>query len=441
MYDKSSIPPTVAIIGKPNVGKSSLFNRLIEKRKAITSDEPGVTRDINYEIIRYRNLEYRLADSTGYIKKVEGIENQAQELNLRLIEEAALIIFICDIKSLSVEDFNIAKAIRKSGKPCFLVVNKVDNDKLLYNFYDFFELGLEDPISISAIHGKNIAALREKIRAKLCVGSQEEKLSVREIGNDKPRPHIIIDVAIVGRPNVGKSSLLNLLVEKERALVNPIPGTTRDTVDETIRFEGYDVKLMDTAGIKKRKKVKKSIEFYSLVRAENAIKNSTISVLLISADDGITTQDKKIASIIIKEKKGLIVAANKWDIVKKKGINFHDFVKDIYFEFPHIRFADVVPISAKTGYNKIKLLKNILTVYNNYNRKIKTSELNSLLKRLSHQGSSIKYGYQKKISPPLFEFFTGRASNYDDNFKKFITNSIRKSFTFSGVPVEVIFRK
>jgi GTP-binding protein len=433
MYDKTNLP-TVAIVGKPNVGKSSLFNRLIKRRKAIVFDEPGVTRDINYEMVHYNNLTYRLADSTGYFNEKDQTGILAQEMNRRLIEEAALIILTCDIKSLDRLDFDIAEQIQKSGKPCILVLNKIDNEKLVDNMYDFYDLGLKEPITVSAMHGKNISLLQESIFQKLKRYSQEEYESSTSV-----RP--IITIAIVGKPNVGKSSLLNLLVEKPRSIVTPLPGTTRDSVDESIYFEDHELLFVDTAGIRKKKHELKSVDFFSILRAENAIKNSSLAILLIDSLQGISTQDKKIASIIVHERKALIIAANKWDIAKKMGISINEFQENIYYKFPHIHFAEVLPISAKTGYNKIKLLKKILTVYNNYNRRIQTSQLNSALGKLSHHGVQVKYGYQKGEAPPVFELFINKHGKDIDNFRKFAINSIRKNFPYTGVPIEVRLRK
>ncbi|UCB46526.1 MAG: ribosome biogenesis GTPase Der [Spirochaetota bacterium] len=433
MYDKIHLP-IVAIVGKPNVGKSSLFNRLVKRRKAIVFDEPGVTRDINYEVIRHSNLTYRLADSTGYFSEKDETGSLAQEMNRRLIKEATLILLTCDIKDLSRLDYDIAELVRKSGKPCILVINKVDNDRLLDNVYDFFDLGYEEPVTVSAVHGKNISILRERIFEYL---NKYDSYSDKHIDTVKP----VIDIAIVGKPNVGKSSLLNLLVERPRSLVTPLPGTTRDTVDDIIEFEGIDFRFIDTAGIRKKKKALKSVEFFSILRAEKAIVNSILSILLIDAKDGISTQDKKIASIIVNERKGLIIAANKWDIAKEMKLNFHEFKENMYYEFPHIRFAEVLPISAKTGYNKIKLLKKVLTVYNNYNRKIQTPQLNEVISKLSHHDIQVKYGYQRREAPPVFEFFINKKVKEIENFKRYAINIIRKNFAFTGVPIEIYLRK
>lgn len=442
MYSSNNFIPIVAIIGKPNVGKSSLFNRIIKKRKAIISEEPGVTRDINYEIITCGDAVFKLADSAGFTECGEDIIHKlTQKRNKLLIDEASIILFTCDVNTMDTRDFDIAQIIRKSGKPCILLINKVDNEKLREGIYDFFDLGLEEPLPISAIHGKNINTLKKILIAKILNIYKSRDLIPQNQGYVSSNNSHIINVAIVGKPNVGKSSLLNLLVNSERSLVTPDPGTTRDAVEETISYGGSMIKIVDTAGIRKRRKIRENIEFYSLVRAEKAVKESVLSILLIDAETGITTQDKKIASIVIKEKKGLIIAANKWDRAKEKGIDQDEFIKDVYYFFPHISFAEVVTISAKTGYNKIKLLKKILTVYNNYNMMIKTRDLNSLLRNLVHPGAHIKYGIQKSSAPPVFEFFIGRTDINNTNFERFIVNSIRKNFEFKGVPIKVNLRK
>ena len=311
MYSSNNFIPTVAIIGKPNVGKSSLFNRIIKKRKAIISEEPGVTRDINYEIITCGDAVFKLADSAGFTECGEDIIHKlTQKRNKQLIDEASIILFTCDVNTMDTRDFDIAQIIRKSGKPCILLINKVDNEKLREGIYDFFDLGLEEPLPISAIHGKNINTLKKILTAKILNIYKSRDLIPQNQGYVSSNNSHIINVAILGKPNVGKSSLLNLLVNSERSLVTPDPGTTRDAVDETISYGGSMIKIVDTAGIRKRRKIRENIEFYSLVRAEKAVKESVLSILLIDAETGITTQDKKIASIVIKEKKGLIIAAN-----------------------------------------------------------------------------------------------------------------------------------
>ncbi|MBN2325276.1 MAG: ribosome biogenesis GTPase Der [Spirochaetes bacterium] len=423
-------------MGKPNVGKSSVFNRLLGRRKAIVFDEPGVTIDVNYGTVLHEDLTYTIADSTGFVNNKE----LSVRINRKLIEEAQLVIFTCDTNGPTGEDYEIAGLIRKSGKPYLLLVNKADNEKLERTAIEFYELGLTGaPLAVSAEHGRNIQKLYEAIGRELVkIGCGDE---TKKQGGLPFQKESGITVAIVGKPNVGKSSLLNLIVQHERSLVAPEPGTTRDTVEEMVAFSGTTLTLIDTAGIRKKKKNLKSVEFFSIVRAEAAIKQSSVAVLLIDATSGITTGDKKIASVVAREKKGLVIAANKWDIAKKQGVKLREFVETVYYNFPHIRYADVIPVSAKTGYNKTTLLNAIITVYRNYTRSIRTSELNDLLKEYTHHGLGIKYGYQKAVSPPIFEFFVNKSVKQSDNFNRFMTNAIRKSFPFSGVPIEVILRK
>ncbi len=435
MHKKTARLPTVVIVGKPNVGKSSLFNRLIQRRKAIVAPEPGVTRDINVESLDLSGVRVNMADSAGFTQDLGDIHTASQELNRRLIREASLIVFTCDIRDLNAEDFEIAEIVRKSGKPSILVLNKADNNTLLENQYDFYALGFNDPLPVSALHGTNISLLREKIKEHIVKTKQSE---AHPVSDKEPG---IIDVAIVGRPNVGKSSILNVLVDMERSLVTPLPGTTRDSVDEILLYEGYTINLIDTAGLRKRRRVRENIEYYSLVRTKEAIQKSTISLLLIDACKGITAQDKKIADIVVSEKKALIIGANKWDLAGQYGKNEKDFIRDVYYYFPHISFAEVIPLSAKTGYNKIKLLKNILKVYNNYHKSVKTSQLNAFISTLFQNRDEVKYGVQKKTAPPEFEFFVRRTKSSDRNFKRYLANAVRKEFHFEGVPVSITLKK
>jgi GTP-binding protein len=446
MHNPSPSLPVVAIIGKPNVGKSSLFNRLIRKRKAIVSGEPGVTRDINYERVSYPSGELLIADSAGLTDNSEDALSRAQEFNRRLIEEASLVVLTCEAEGPDSEDHRIARIIRKSGKPCVLVVNKIDRVEPCEAMYDFYELGMGEPVPVSAIHGTNAGLLEARIDealAEIRRGSRanDAGIGAADVAGSGTADDAVIGVAIVGKPNVGKSSLLNRLSGRERALVTPEPGTTRDAIDETITYGGRSIRLVDTAGLRRRGKIRESVEYYSLVRAEQAIRNSSVSLLLLDSTEKISIQDKKIASIVVNEKKGLIIAANKWDLAEERGITLKKYIDDLFFFFPHIAFAEVVPISAKTGYNKSKLLDKILDVYNNYHRRVKTSELNALIRNFTLRGANIKYGFQKSSAPPIFEFFIGGSDEKNRNYRRYIMNSVRKCFDFTGVPVDIVFRK
>jgi GTP-binding protein len=458
MHNNIDRVPIVAIVGKPNVGKSSIFNRLIGKRKAIISEEPGVTRDINYETLRIDQCTLKLADSAGFSVVREEIHERTRALNEQLISQSSVVILTCEVNSLDSEDFAVAETIRKSGKPSILVINKVDNEELMDGFYEFFELGFQNPIPVSASHGTNFGILKQHISDIL----KNEMLVLDEYSLEEARKHVSFDeelssgtdnilwtesrpdrggihVAIVGKPNVGKSSLLNLLVNSERSLVTPNPGTTRDAVDETICHRNTVLTFVDTAGIRRRSKIRKNVEFYSILRAEKAIKSARITVLVIDAEQGITHQEKRIADLIVNEKKGLIIAINKWDLIK--GVNEADFKRDFFNFFPHISFAEFLTVSAATGYNKEKLLNLILKVNNNYTQRIKTSSLNAIARNLSLQNIRITYGIQKSTAPPMFEFFIRGAGKNVENFRRFVINSIRKNFSFGGVPIEVHLRK
>jgi len=435
--------PLIAIIGKPNVGKSALFNRLIRQRKAIVAEEPGVTRDINYEIFSIDDHLFLLADTAGFVRHRSDMDRITRSVNTRLIGEAALILFTCEIKGLNSEDFELGDVIRKSGKPCILTVNKVDNERLEEQVFEFYELGFGTPVPVSASHGRNISTLTQRIVESL-IPERELRTELHTAAEKAEKSQDLratIGVAIVGKPNVGKSSLLNLLVNKERALVMPEPGTTRDTVDENLDFHGHTLRFIDTAGLRKRRKVREGAEFYSTVRTERAIREASVSVLVLDATEGISSQDKKIAWIVAGERRGLIIAANKWDLMKGRDAEESRFVEDIYYHFPHVSFAEIVPVSASTGYNKTRLLKKIIKVYNNYYSTTQTADINSFLRNLSPGGSYIKYGYQRGTAPPRFEFFVRSIDIDDTGFKRHLANALRKNFDLTGVPIEISLRK
>jgi GTP-binding protein len=420
------------------VGKSALFNRLIRQRKAIVAEEPGVTRDINYAAVSSQDHQYLLADSAGFVSTRSEIARITRLHNMRLIEEASLLVFICEVEGLDSADIELAGIIRRSGKPCILTVNKVDNESLEEQIYDFFELGFGTPVPVSASHGRNISQLTERISEHL-FGAESPPIQVADYEKTSHVEIDTIDVAIVGKPNVGKSSLMNMMVGKNRAIVLPEPGTTRDSLDEIVEFQGHTLRFIDTAGLRKYRKIRQSVEYYSTLRSERAIRKAAVCMLVLDATEGISSQDKKIASIIAEARKGLIFAANKWDLMTE--MKESAFVEEIYYHFPHVSFADVVPVSARNGHNKIRLLKKIVKVYNNYHSVVRTTDLNSFIRGLSPGGAHIKYGYQRGTAPPRFEFFVRNVESNDTGFKRHLANALRKRFELSGVPVEISLRK
>ena len=388
------------------------------------------------------------ADSAGYVRDRDDISRITRASNRQLIDESGLILFVCDVKSLDTQDFELSKIIRKSGKPCILVVNKVDNVKMEENIIDFFELGFDSPLPVSASHGRNISKLKQTLveqaremhfTAQADPIPVETNISEQERSIDEKTSSIC--VSIVGKPNVGKSSILNMFVQKDRSIVLPEPGTTRDMVDETLKYNGLEICFIDTAGLRRRQKIRESVEFYSMVRTEQAIGQSTVSILVLDATEGVSAQDKKIAWIIAEKKKAMIIAANKWDLMISRNIDERVFKDDVHYAFPHAQFADIIPLSAHTGKNKKALLKKIVKVYNNYHSTLQTSELNSFIGSLSHGRGNIKYGYQRGTAPPSFEFFIRNIDTEDVNFKRYLSNSIRQQFDLRGVPIEISLRK
>jgi GTP-binding protein len=430
--------PVAAIVGRPNVGKSALFNRLIGKRRAIVAEEPGVTRDINYGPVSADGLTYLVADSAGYGAKNEPMSGITLSMNRDLIARASCVVLVCDAQALTGDDFKVADQVRRSGKPVVLAVNKADNPASERESCEFFRLGLGDPVPVSAAHGRNIDFLKSRIGELLREQSLSQPNASAEPAAAEPLP-APIPVAIVGKPNVGKSSLLNLLVDSQRSMVSAEPGTTRDTVSELIRHGDQYFALLDTAGLRRRGKIRENVEYYSSLRARDAVRESTVCVLLVDAQEGITSQDKKIAALIMEEQKGLILAANKWDLVQAAA-DEREYIADIRALFPHLAHARFITLSARTGYNKTNLLRNIAKVYTNYYRSVKTSILNEYMSGLNLRQAQVKYGVQTRVGPPRFEFFMRHTEPDDENFKKFIANRIRTYFDFQGVPLEIDLR-
>ena len=429
----------VAIVGRPNVGKSTLFNRLTESRDAIVDATSGVTRDRNYGSTIWNGVSFSVIDTGGYVDNSDDIfEEEINKQAILAIEEADVILLMVDVTT-GIHDLDnaIAMLLRRSDKKIMLVVNKVDNNERLHETAEFYSLGLGDYFSISSINGGGTGDLLDEIVKNLPITESEE---ISEI----PR------VAIVGRPNVGKSSLVNSLLGIERNIVTPIAGTTRDSIYTRYNKFQHDFMLVDTAGLRKKSKVDENIEFYSVMRAVRAIENSDICLLLIDATRGIEAQDLNIISLILNNNKGMIVLVNKWDLIEKDSNSTVRFEKEIKQRTAPFTDYPMLFISATNKQRIHKILDIVEKVNENRRRKISTSKLNDILLPIvqntpppSTKGKQIKIKYiaQLPVYVPSFAFFCNLPQYVKEPYKRFIENRLRELFDYTGVPIRIFFRK
>jgi len=434
--------PVFTIIGRPNVGKSTLFNRIVRKRKAIVSPEPGMTRDRNYEVVEHYGKNFFLVDTGGFTESVTDPFNDLIKSQIfESLKESNVILFVVDgIDGILNDDFEIAKLVRESKKPTVLVMNKSDANASQYNLADFYKLGFDDPQSVSAEHSKGIEALIDKAFTFI-KKSNYENIDKNEIG-----------VSILGRANVGKSSLLNYLLKEERSLVSEIPGTTRDPIDSFCSRGNQTYRFIDTAGI--RKKSRKSIsknEVISMLFSYRSIFRSDLCVLMIDAKDGPSTIDSQIASQIVESGKSCLIVINKWDLLEKETKTFDEMVLDIREKLPQMRFAPILSISALTGLRCEKIFDIVHTSINASKTRISTSILNEHLKRwieshpppYDHRGkrTPMLYATQISIQPPHFMFFLGKIKKSSfTQYSRYLENRIREDFNFEGSSMRITFR-
>jgi GTP-binding protein len=430
--------PTVAIIGRANVGKSTLFNKICKKRSAIVNNTPGVTRDRMYSSAEWFGKTFMVVDTGGIdMGGKDVIEAQVRDQADFALEESDAIIFVADGRQgTTPQDREIVEKIRNSGKPLFLGVNKIDDPKIEEKMYEFYELGIQNTFSISAEHGIGISALLECLTENF-----PETLPV------EPKSESI-KVAVIGRPNVGKSTLINKLLHSDRCIVSSIPGTTRDSVD--IPFVANEIKydLIDTAGIRRKGTTRKLLDKFSVIMSLKAMQRCDIAVILVDASEGISDQDAVIAGYAYDHGIGCIIAANKWDIVDKAELSQKEFEEKIRYKVKFLGFAPIIMISAKTGKGLNNFFPEVNRVYQEYAKKVPTSELNQCFEKAikknpmsSYRGKFLKlfYSTQVKNCPPTFKCFMNYPQGIHFSYQRYLTNSLRRSFGFDGTPVRLIF--
>ena len=433
--------PIVAIVGRPNVGKSTFVNRLLGSRHSIVDDQAGVTRDRIYFDVEWMEKEFTIIDTGGIIPGDE------DEIMLNIFtqakvacDEADKIIFIVDGREgLNPVDYDIANVLRRSGKEVFLAVNKLDAPDKFINASEFYALSLGEPIAISALHGSGgVGDLLDAVTKDFGYLEEEEKSEN-------------IRIAIVGKPNVGKSSIVNALLNKERVIVSNVSGTTRDAIDSKVKYEGEEFILVDTAGIRKKSKVDWGVEKFAVDRSIRAIRNCDIAVLVVDATEGISDQDKKIAGTILEAGKGMILAINKWDLIEdKESTTINKFEKEIEREMPFLSFVPKVFISAKTKQRLVNIYKLTKEVYAETTKRISTSLLNKVVldaitmnPPVSIKGKRLKLFYttQVKVQPPTFVLFINNEDLLKDNYVKYLENKFREAFGFKGSPIKIMARE
>jgi GTP-binding protein len=433
--------PIIAIVGRPNVGKSTLFNRLVKRRKAIVEDEPGVTRDRNYAEALYEDHPFLLIDTGGFEPAAkERIPKQVQEQAEVAIQEADLVLFLMDGKEgLNPADIEVAHYLRKVTKPVFYVVNKIDGERQEENVIDFYQLGVPALYSISAEHGRGVADLMDGVFKVLPPTPLQEE---REEGE--------IRVALVGRPNVGKSSLLNKLIGRPRAVVDSTPGTTRDAIDTPHRREGRKYIFIDTAGIRRKSKVSKRLEKYMTIRALKSLERCDVAVILLDGFEGLTDQDARIAEFAEENGRALIFIVNKWDLVEKETSTLEQYKKRIRKEIKTLDYVPILFISALTGQRVSKLFETIDAVISEHRKRIATAKLNQWLQEIFQNnppplaGSrTVKLYYISQVAtaPPTFVLFTNEPRGITEPYLRYLMRQLRERYGFAGTPLRILLRR
>ena len=428
---------TVCLIGKPNVGKSTIFNKLIKENKAIIMDEPGITRDRIYGTVNYKEYSFLLID-TGGIDYGAGDFNKDIILQAELaIEESDVILFVVDGREdLTIDDYKVRDMLIKTDKKVIVLLNKLDNVKLIEERqHYYYELGFEHIIPISALHSLGFTEMMDSLVEGLPVSNETEE--------------DVLKFSIIGRPNVGKSSLINAILNQDRSIVSNVAGTTRDAIDTRFKYNGEDFIVIDTAGMRKKGRIFESVEKYSLIRSLKAIERSNVCVLVIDASEGIIEHDKHIASYAIEAGKGLVLVVNKWDVIENKDEQMKKWKELIAAEFQFMTYVNIVFLSAKTKKRLHTLMPEIINAYNNNHKEIKTSLLNTVITDATnlheapgYKGKKLKiyFSSQTGICPPKFTFRCNNKGLVHFSYERYLENTIRKNFDFSGTPIILQFK-
>ena len=432
--------PIVTIVGRPNVGKSTFFNRIIGRRQAIVDDTPGVTRDRNYAVGEWCGYSFVLIDTGGYLpESTEDIDQAVKEQVQIAIEESDIIIFLVDAKTgITLTDMELAKILQGVDREVLLVVNKVDDDRDMSEVGQFYKLGLGEPLPVSAMVGIKTGDLLDVLTKKIRQQPQDSHESDA------------LKMAVIGKENIGKSSLVNTLLNQRRQIVTNIPGTTRDSIDSYFKYQHRQFMIIDTAGLKKRAKIKENILFYSNVRTYKSIRRADVVIYMIDARDGMTKQDMQIIMQVTQERKGLICVFNKWDLVEKDHRTMNTIKKEVNERMGALGYVPLIFTSVINKQRLYKMLDLFIEVYEARRARIPTSDLNAYFGPIIHnttppatRGREIKINYvtQLKSAPPLFAFYGNHPELIADHYKKFLENKLREKYNFKGVPVTLSFRK
>jgi len=433
--------PTVAIVGRPNVGKSTLFNRILGKKVAVVEDIPGVTRDRNYAVASYDDRRFNLIDTGGFEPAAsEGLLAQMREQTTLAVEEADVVIFVMDARDgITASDQKVSDILRRSGKPVLYCVNKVDGPRLEEEVYDFFSLGVDALHSVSALHGPGFGDMMDALMDFL-PAAEDMAPELADVPN----------IAIIGRPNVGKSSLLNALTGSKRAVAHDEPGTTVDTTDTLVKYYGKTYNIIDTAGIRSRGAISRGVEKYSVIRALKAIQRCDVALLMIDAEEGLTEQDKKIGGLAHEAGKGIIIVLNKWDLLEKDDSTLGEYIKKVRLGLKYLDYAPIITISALTRQRIGKLYALVDQVVEAGRVRVPTPKLNDVLEAATkahqpsmYKGRRLKFFYitQGAVSPPTFIIFVSRPEGVHFSYIRYLENRLREKFGFTGNPVRIFLKR